>query len=551
MEIFSRPYVGPDRSVFVANGAISGAAITHIVLRVLKASPWNIRGLTLQAGAAFVCSQLYPRIPGVVCEIPRFLPYSIACLFGWRLYSNDPSFRSMAAWIASACIGLIATSYQEWMYEAFLIQQLGGATPDQVRQIVRKTVKFDLLKIYSNVPFTQEPARAFIDEFGSKEGVTPGEVYRVFASFVVKFGESFISEKEINLLSENIREKLKEHMTSGDLDQPIVYGILHNLVVGVLPFRVTEPPVNIKNAVKESPELYGEMIGKLCQSRNDLLSIVKRFGLEGSTINRFGARFMRTIYEVEHRKHSMWGGGNLTVFDRPSKEQLDFMLKMMAEKDCPKGNALIEALSSSLVYEVDQYPAEMAATLTQDQLSATLPRDVLEIVLANCSPDDLIHVSRTCRTLYNRIVTKQGARIWKAKNLGSLDAVRNIVLLSMDPKLHPNIKKALWLAAPPCINLNYFKDEEEKEWNIVRRLRDEPNNTLNFLEIINSGALECLFEFGLPWNAIQPFIDKMVAAKQLVLALDELELIEDLLDDRITKDHPHYDIEPFNRAMSE
>ncbi len=97
-------------------------------------------------------------------------------------------------------------------------------------------------------------------------------------------------------------------MTSGDLDQPIVYGILHNLVVGVLPFRVTEPPVNIKNAVKESPELYGEMIGKLCQSRNDLLSIVKRFGLEGSTINRFGARFMRTIYEVEHRKHSMWGG---------------------------------------------------------------------------------------------------------------------------------------------------------------------------------------------------------------------------------------------------
>lgn len=121
----------------------------------------------------------------------------------------------------------------------------------------------------------------------------------------------------------------------------------------------------------------------------------------------------------------------------------------------------------------------------------------------------------------------------------------------MDPKLHPNIKKALWLAAPPCINLNYFKDEEEKEWNIVRRLRDEPNNTLNFLEIINSGALECLFEFGLPWNAIQPFIDKMVAAKQLVLALDELELIEDLLDDRITKDHPHYDIEPFNRAMSE
>ncbi len=146
MEIFSRPYVGPDRSVFVVNGAISGAAITHIVLRVLKASPWNIRGLTLQAGAAFVCSQLYPRIPGVVCEIPRVLPYCIACLCGLRMYSEDRLVRSMVVCVASTGIGLIATSFQEWMYEAFLIQQLGGATPDECAKSSVKQINAIFLK---------------------------------------------------------------------------------------------------------------------------------------------------------------------------------------------------------------------------------------------------------------------------------------------------------------------------------------------------------------------------------------------------------------------
>ena len=53
------------------------------------------------------------------------------------------------------------------------------------------------------------------------------------------------------------------------------------------------------------------------------------------------------------------------------------------------------------------------------------------------------------------------------------------------------------------------------------------------------------------FKKIQPFIDKIIAAKQEVLALDELEMIEDLLESRITQDHPHFDFGPLREALDE
>lgn len=318
---------------------------------------------------------------------------------------------------------------------------------------------------------------------------------------------------------------------------------------------IPESPACLQEAVAQEPAFYGEFIGKIFPKPTSLRFVTQSLHLIDEALEIFGSAFMRVIHSTQHNIASH-KGRNLTIFDQPSKDQLDFMLQvMLTESSLPKGNALIEALASTLVYEPRTYPELMTniESTESDRLSA-LPDEVIQKILSYLDLRDLLRSARTCKTLYNNIVAEKGASVWRARGLGSNTATCNIVHLTRwlggKTKTHdltqqlptgfdyePRMQKvlqAVFLAAPSEI-LPYL--DVPPFIHTARLFRKSPDNKLTLLQAGNP-TMECLADFGLPWNSIQFFLSKLFEAQQEPPNTYQVFF-------RIVKDHPHFDLRPF------
>jgi hypothetical protein len=256
-----------------------------------------------------------------------------------------------------------------------------------------------------------------------------------------------------------------------------------------------------------------------------VLPKLKNLGLEGEAFERFGAAFISHFKPFSHK---------MLMYLKPScKAKLESMIEYMRNKDdYPRGDVLIESLAFTLVYEGGQYSDQMNGVKIdgKDQFNA-LPDEIIHIILSHLSPHDLMYVALTCKALFNKIATKAGARYWKALNLGSLDAVRNMFKLSRsvdEPKLN-DLRKALYLASPD--SLVAFYNNADEDTKILRSCRNNPSNSDVIVQIKDD-----LAKWGLPWHSLRPFC-RWVNEHQ-----DIAHLFIPVLQ-RISSDQPCFDLE--------
>lgn len=296
------------------------------------------------------------------------------------------------------------------------------------------------------------------------------------------------------------------------------------------PFPVV--PDCIKRAVHLFPGAYGNLMGSWDHDRFDdqeisqlVLPKIKKLGLQGDALEKFGAAFVSHFNPFSHK---------MLMYSEPSsKAKLDSMIEYMRNKDdYPRGNVLINVLSSTLVYESDQYSDTMNGVEidAQDQFNALLP-ELIQMILSHLNPHDLMYVAFTCKALFNKIATRAGTKYWKALNLGSLDAVRHLFKLSRsgDKPKPKDLRQALYLASPD--SLVAFDKNADENSIILRSCRNNPSNSDEIVQIKDD-----LVKWGLPRHAIKPFC-KWVKEHQ-----DIADLFIPVLQ-RIRSDHPYFDLE--------
>ncbi len=320
---------------------------------------------------------------------------------------------------------------------------------------------------------------------------------------------------------------------------------------------IPESPACLQEAVAQEPAFYGEFIGKIFPKPMSLRFVTQSLHLTDKALETFGSTFMRVIHSTQHKVASH-KGRNLTIFDQPSKDQLNFMLQvMLTESTLPRGNALIEALASTLVYEAETYP-EMMENIETDESDhlSSLPDEVIQEILSYLDLRDLLRSARTCKALYNNIVPEKGASVWRALGLGSHTASCNIVHLTrwlggkskthdLTQQLHtgfdyePRMQKilqAVFLAAPGEIIPYLDVTQDVKN---ARLFRENPVNDLT-LKATGKTTLKCLKNFGLPWKAVRHFLEKYLQEHE-TLPLSNQRVMLDILK-RIIQDHPHFDL---------
>ena len=330
-----------------------------------------------------------------------------------------------------------------------------------------------------------------------------------------------------------------------------------NQLEQTVPFGSPVPPW-VNEAVVKAPEVFGKQLGEkkyqvALDIRFRLMVIFARLGLQGAAREKFGLAFARAA-DVEYR--------GLAELKLHPMIHFDQIVSVGRTKGLD-GNLIIQALSKALAYKGGRHDFRVEPAMPDNEcLLNTLHEDIIRLICSHLNPSDVDHWAQTARRYYHCIGLK-GESVWTQRKLDCFRELYN------DRDKTPELCNALLLAWPGHLlhNLEEFDDLKEgvailssdstaakkfdslcsltqKNWVLLARLmRNNPELFKDrlFWRIssgLNAQAFWTILEqFGLPWEALEPFC---AGIKEHKTDLIDITRLSWGVMQRAIKDYPYF-----------
>ncbi len=302
-------------------------------------------------------------------------------------------------------------------------------------------------------------------------------------------------------------------------------------------------PAFVKEAVAKAPEVFGKQLGEkkhlvAFDTRFRLTVYFARLGLQGAAREKFGLAFARAA-DVDYR-----GLAELKVHPMIHFDQI----VSVGRTKGLEGNLIIQALSKALAYQGGRHDFMVAPAVPDNAcLLNTLPDDIIRQICSHLDPSDVEHWAQTSRRYYHCIGIK-GESVWTQRKIDCFRELYN------ERDKTPELCNALLLAWPDHLlhNIEEFVDLKEgvailssdstaakkfddlnnltqKNWVFLARLmRNNPelfkgNLFWSISSTTNAKAFWTILEqFGLPWEALEPFCAGIKEHKTAIIAIPQL-----------------------------